>query len=256
MTAMLAFLFGCTSLSRPPASVSNDISYTQADNAEASGAVAAPVHWKAVLLAGDDRIQNFDRATASLNDVLAARHVTDRVMLTSDPRLAAAAHRGTATRQNIARALATLRPGAGDGCLLFLTSHGSRQGFVLARDRYDLQPGELAAILDSQCASLPTVVIVSACFSGVFADTPMAAPNRIILTAARADRTSFGCSAEEKYTYYDDCLLRSWAKSTNWQGLYFNVRRCIADKERGADFTPSEPQGFFGASVAGLPLPR
>ena len=38
---------------------------------------------------------------------------------------------------------------------------------------------------------------------------PMARPNRIVLTAARADRPSFGCGADETYTFFDECLLHS-----------------------------------------------
>ena len=33
-------------------------------------------------------------------------------------------------------------------------------------------------------------------------------PNRIILAAAATDRTSFGCGADDDYTYYDQCFLQ------------------------------------------------
>jgi len=60
------------------------------------------------------------------------------------------------------------------------------------------------------CRSLrnvPTVVIVSSCYSGSFAAGPMLAPNRIILTRPGANRPSFGCQADRTYTVFDECLL-------------------------------------------------
>ena len=56
------------------------------------------------------------------------------------------------------------------------------------------------------------MVLVSACYSGVFVGPSMQKKNRIILTAARQDRTSFGCSAENEYTYWDSCLIARFAE--------------------------------------------
>jgi hypothetical protein len=112
----------------------------------------------------------------------------------------------------------------------------------------------LGEVLDATCGLRPTVAIISACHSGVFLDD--AAPNRIILTAARADRTSFGCGAAFDYTYYDSCLFDHWPHSRNFIDLYNAVVLCVEDKERQMNVTPSEPQASFGTAVAALPLPR
>ena len=58
-------------------------------------------------------------------------------------------------------------------------------------DQGILRPGVLANMLDRTCGKRPTVVIISACFSGVFLPA-LASSNRMVLTAARPDRTSFG----------------------------------------------------------------
>ncbi len=39
------------------------------------------------------------------------------------------------------------------------------------------------------------IVVVQACYSGSFVDN-LAAPDRMVITAAAADRTSFGCASE------------------------------------------------------------
>ena len=109
-------------------------------------------------------------------------------------------------------------------------------------------------MLDATCGQRPTVAIISACHSGIFLDD--AAPNRIILTAARADRTSFGCGAGFEFTYYDSCLLDDWPRSHDFRALYDAVTLCVQDKERQMDVMPSEPQASFGNAVTSLPLPR
>ena len=83
----------------------------------------------------------------------------------------------------------------------------------------------------------------------------MAQPNRIILTAARADRTSFGCSASQTYTYFDKCLLDSWTWVYSWAELYDRTKTCVIERETELQAKPSEPQAYFGADVAGLDMP-
>src|SRR5450432_829432 len=98
--------------------------------------------------------------------------------------------------QAIYDALAELTTKATGGCLLYFSSHGAPQGVVI--DQHFLPPGVLATIVDTTCGQRPTVVIISACFSGVFVPA-LAGPNRMVLTAARPDRSSFGCGEADKY---------------------------------------------------------
>ena len=83
----------------------------------------------------------------------------------------------------------------------------------------------------------------------------MARPNRVILTAARPDRTSFGCGAGFTYTVYDRCLLDSLDGAATWREVSGAVGGCVASEERRRRVTPSEPQASFGEAVAGLPAP-
>jgi hypothetical protein len=127
------------------------------------------------------------------------------------------------------------------------------------RDDFDndrsLSPSTLGRILDEGCGGAPTVAIVSGCFSGIFIGAVTAAPNRIILTAARDDRTSFGCGFEQQYTYFDDCMFQAWPKSPTWVALYRAIQTCVRTKEREINAVPSEPQAYFGDQVANLALP-
>ena len=74
----------------------------------------------------------------------------------------------------------------------------------------------------------------------------MARTNRVVLTAARADRSSFGCGAGRTYTVYDQCLLAALDADLSWRAVYASVRGCVARQEKLDGETPSLPQAWFG----------
>jgi len=111
-------------------------------------------------------------------------------------------------------------------------------------------PKQMNQMITNACGDRPTVIVVSACFSGVFVPI-LAAPNRLILTAARSDRTSFGCGEQFKYTYFDECFLQNLPSSGNFPDLAHNTQACIAAREKKENFKyASEPQVSIGAAVA------
>jgi hypothetical protein len=210
--------------------------------------------WQVVLAAGDDAEPVFDNATRALNQRLAAAGVpTGNIHRLS----ASAAELGAAVEPALANVLlqriGTLPARPGDRCLIFLTSHGERGGGLwLARSNTALSPDELAQALSRGCAAVPTVVVVSACYSGSFAAGKMAKPNRIVLTAARNDRPSFGCQVHRVYNFFDECLLGALPKSATWRAVADGSRECVSRMERAFGERPSEPQAYFGAVVANL----
>ncbi|HVJ41466.1 MAG TPA: C13 family peptidase [Dongiaceae bacterium] len=221
--------------------------------AVAADPLPVPQHWSVFLVAGDNAAPVFDNAIARFGSLLRGPAFSPVHLFSADE----AAGTDVATSDNLSAAMANLPARGNDGCLVFITSHGSRDGVAMKADldhEQRLTPARLGSLLDESCGSRSTVAIVSACFSGIFLD--LAAPNRIILTAARADRTSFGCGAEFTYTYYDSCLLDQWPHAPNFQLLYGAVVNCVREKERKLGITPSEPQAAFGTQVADLPLPR
>jgi hypothetical protein len=112
-----------------------------------------------------------------------------------------------------------------------------------------LDPMSLSNIINAWCPGRPTVVIISACYSGVFA-YPLAQPNRMIMTAARGDRSSFGCGGTDRYPYFDECVLNSIPRSVNFLQLADVTRQCVAEREQQTGSQPpSEPQVLIGDQV-------
>ncbi|MFO1162682.1 MAG: C13 family peptidase [Reyranellaceae bacterium] len=207
--------------------------------------------WHVVLIAGDNNSPAFDNGVRAMRDRLTSSGVRDIRAFTSDP--AANPSLPVATAANVSGAL---RGGGGDACLAFITSHGDETGFVLKAANGTVGPSTLDSALDTGCGTRPTVVVVSACHSGVFLSPAMRQPNRIVLTAAASDRASFGCGAGDRYTYYDQCLLQQFDMVSTWQQLAQATRICVENLERRMGVTPpSRPQTFIGAAVAGLRLP-
>jgi hypothetical protein len=153
------------------------------------------------------------------------------------------------------RALGSLTREARGGCLLYFTSHGDPGGIVMGSGRYG--PAEMAGLADRHCAGRPTVVVVSACYSGVFVPR-LLRPERLVLTAARPDRSSFGCGQDDRMPYFDACVLQSLPDAGDFDVLTRQARLCVAAEERARRLRPpSEPQAAVGAEMrALLPLLR
>jgi len=222
-----------------------------------NGAPPDAARWKAVLAAGDRAEPVFDNAVAAFDNWLVGRGVlaSDIRRLSANPQRAELPAE-PASAQQLLRRVASLAVRSGDRCLVFVTSHGERgQGLVLAYAEEFLTPAALANALSGNCASVPTVVIASGCFSGSFAAGPMLAPNRIILTAARADRPSFGCQADRTYTVFDECLLAVLPRGRLWRSAFDVTAACVRRREAQMRVLPSEPQHFYGERVRDLALP-
>lgn len=133
------------------------------------------------------------------------------------------------------------------GCFVYLTSHGAPTGILIGSSIVD--PRTIARLVNDACADRMTVVVVSACFSGVFIPA-LQTENRMILTAARPDRTSFGCGEANEYTFFDQCFLESIPQSRDFPGLAATVQDCVAKREVAEGATPpSEPQLSIGYNV-------
>jgi hypothetical protein len=159
-----------------------------------------------------------------------------------------AAHPLDADAGSIADTMADLSDRARGGCLLYFSSHGGPSGIVLGQ-RF-LSPARLDAIVSDTCGERPTIVVISACYSGVFV-RPLAAPNRMILTAARPDRSSFGCGGTTRYPYFDACFLATIDEVQDFRALAIRTKSCVTRMERQTQMSPpSEPQIFVGSRIA------
>ncbi len=140
-----------------------------------------------------------------------------------------------------------------DLLVLFLTTHGTEDHQLYV----DLQPlpldwitpDDLRAALDGAGIDW-RVVIVSACYSGGFVDS-LATPMSLVITAAAADRPSFGCGAEADLTYFGRAFLaEALNQTTSFTGAFELARERVGELERAEDFESSEPQMQIGALMA------
>src|SRR6516164_1482378 len=120
---------------------------------------------------------------------------------------------GGATIQALAMALQAADNGVdaeNDVLFLILTSHGSRAGLAVKAGRLTqtLTPPKLAEML-ARTRVRHKVVVISACYSGVFIPR-LANPNVLVITAADADHPSFGCRDKAKCEVFGCC---GWNRS-------------------------------------------
>jgi hypothetical protein len=154
------------------------------------------------------------------------------------------------TPKHIARGLGEVTRTARAGCLIYLTSHGNEKGIGIGD--YMLSPKRLGRLIGSACAKRPAVVIVSACYSGVFVDR-LKAPDRIVLTAAAKDRSSFGCGATDQYTYFDTCAIETLPKTGDFISFGKRTIACVAAREKKEKVDlPSNPQLVVGDQAAAV----
>jgi len=147
--------------------------------------------------------------------------------------------------------IGTLMDGAEDVLVLYTTSHGLDLG--LAYHYGDtgygvLSPRGLKAALE-EAGIKRRVLIISACYSGVFVPV-LASPDTAILTAAASTRTSFGCLAENDWTFFGDALInRALRQPVSLDEAARMASRSVADWESKARFLASLPQTNIGAGA-------
>lgn len=159
-----------------------------------------------------------------------------------------------ATRESLQAAVAEMRAAArpGDRILVMLTSHGYHDllAHVAANRRLPPLRGQDLHDLLLPLAGWETGVILSACHSGSLIPA-LRHPRRWIMTAAAADRVSYGCQFHGSQTYFIQALLQAQAGPEMgldaWHALAAQIVRRGEDL---AKFTPSLPQLWVGAAVA------
>jgi hypothetical protein len=160
---------------------------------------------------------------------------------------------GGATIQALATALQAAANGMdaeNDVLFLILTSHGSHAGLAVKAGRLaqTLTPPELAEML-AQTRVQHKVVVISACYSGVFIPY-LANSNVLVITAADADHSSFGCQDKAKWTYFGDAFFNvAMRKAKSLQDAFAVARALVRNHELREHFEPSNPLMAGGANV-------
>jgi len=141
-----------------------------------------------------------------------------------------------------------------DVLFLHLTSHGGADA-VLAADTWPLEtdeltPAQLRAWLD-EAGVRWRVISISACFSGSWI-APLAGDGALVMTAADADHTSYGCGSRSPLTFfgqamYVDALAHTWS----FEEAHAEARRLIDEREKAAGKTDgySNPQLSEGEGI-------
>jgi hypothetical protein len=213
--------------------------------------------WAALVVAGDSYSEDnkdtavFDNGRQSIvKELTGLGFKPDNIRQLSDwPERFHDAKR--VTRARIAKNLAAAAQTARAGCFVYLTSHGSPDGIGIGNAM--LAPRRLGEMIDKACADRPVVVVVSACYSGVFVDR-LKAPNRIVLTAAAKDRSSFGCGATDQYTYFDACAVQNLPKAGDFASFGKRTIACVAAREKKEQVDrPSNPQLVVGDKAGAIP---
>lgn len=156
---------------------------------------------------------------------------------------------------NIAAALARIAEvmdANEDVLVLYTTSHGAPLGIVYndADSGYGaISPTRLWQML-SDLGIANRLVLVSACYSGVFVPMLMS-DTSIVVTAASADRTSFGCRSDNDWTFFGDALVNhGLRKPVPLSSAVNEASNLIGTWEAQGKLIPSNPQVSYGAGAA------
>ena len=143
--------------------------------------------------------------------------------------------------------------GESDLLFLILTSHGSRDGLAVVAGRLveTLKPSNLSEML-GRTGVRNKVVIISACYSGVFIPR-LADAETLVITAADADHPSFGCEDKAKWTYFGDAFFNAaLRRANNLKDAFLMARSLVSKRELREGFEPSHPQMAGGEKVEPL----
>ncbi|GGA55658.1 C13 family peptidase [Sphingomonas psychrolutea] len=209
-----------------------------------------------VVAVGLDSDAVFGREAREAGRVLARRYGAEGrtiVLAGTDGRGPSDLPRGSPG--NIAAALARVAEvmdKTEDVLILYTTSHGAPLGIIYNDGDQGfgaISPVRLADMLET-LGIKRRLVMISACYSGVFVD-PLASDDGVIITAASSDRTSFGCQADSDWTFFGDALINNGLRKPQpLAEVDREATALIAAWEARGNLVPSGPQIAIGARAA------
>ena len=140
-----------------------------------------------------------------------------------------------------------------DILVLFVTSHGNEDASVAVEfdplAPNDIYAGDIRSALDAAGIQW-RIIVVSACFSGGFIDE-LQSPSTLVITAAAQDRSSFGCSHENEWTYFGRAYFAdALIETRNFIDAFERARAAVTEREDDEGKDPSEPQIWVGERIA------
>ena len=139
-----------------------------------------------------------------------------------------------------------------DVLVLALSSHGSADASIAVTNGElpfeDLRASELAAALKASGIKW-RVIVISACYGGSFIPELKDA-NTIVLTAAAADRTSFGCADDRELTYFGEAFYRdALPRAASLRDAFNSAAAAIRRREQQEQLTASLPAAWYGSAI-------
>jgi hypothetical protein len=136
-----------------------------------------------------------------------------------------------------------------DTLVLMLTSHGNDEdGIAITNGKMPedaLSPEDVQMILDESHIRW-RVIIVSACYSGIFIPV-LKNDSTLIMTAADARHSSFGCDDTRDLTYFGEALLQDvLPHACTLNQAYTDTARIIRQREADEREIHSNPKLFVG----------
>ena len=185
-----------------------------------------------------------------------ARIVADAFAVKSPPIVRAnyGAHSG-ATDAIVRQTLKSVGAAMKDDDILFLimTSHGNRAGAAINSnaDNECLSPARLSGLLSISHIKR-RVIVVSACYSGVFGEL-LADPQTLVISAADSWHPSFGCGVDDEWTYFGEAFFRQAlpVSGTLEQAFKF-AEQIVYWREMAHGFDHSNPQMSGGEAIRPL----
>jgi len=215
------------------------------------------VNLYAVVFAGDGSQNVFRNEAEYFDKLLSQRLGASGHVLVLENNPASLSTRPLASWSNLEDALdavASKMDPKQDILLVYLTTHGSEDHTLLV----DMDPlpldqigsGDLPGILAEHPFKYK-IVIVNACYSGGFIP-PLQGPGSMIITAARSDRSSFGCGEQSELTWFGHALLvDALNKTDDFRQAFAMAKQQIAAWEKRDRYVASDPQISVGDGIAG-----
>jgi hypothetical protein len=208
-----------------------------------------------VVVAGLDSDAVFGREAREAGKVLSRRFDAagrTLVLAGSDGRGAAAVPRASLQALSLALArVAELIDPEEDVLVLYSTGHGLPYGLTYhdGDEGYGvLTPTRFAALL-GELGIRNRLLILSACYSGQFVPA-LYGETTALFTAASAQRTSFGCAADNDWTFFGDAMInRALRKPQPLAEASTEALRLVGQWESGRKLAPSYPQVSIGGRV-------
>jgi hypothetical protein len=204
-----------------------------------------------VLVVGLDSDLVFQKESQETAKVLTRRYQASGRTITLTTASQNGAAQGSPININIAlAAIAKKMDLAEDVLVLYTTSHGGKKMGIVYNDPPmsfgTIAPLRLKKMLDG-LGIKRRIIMISACFSGEFIPF-LASDDSVVITAASATNTSFGCAPGNDWTFFGDALINHGLRTPkSLPTAATEAAALIGQWEKRFELSPSNPQVSIGS---------